>query len=329
MRKTALSGLASICALAIPLSVAAEDSNFEIYGDVEVRSVDRDDVDLDTFVDTARLGLKGLQLLPKAQGIKLRWQLEFDLPKNSLATDGEDSNDVGTRKAQVNLQGGFGEFILGRQNNLLASTKKLDTFRNDSGVFLIGPDRVGNAISYVSPSAGGIKGFLQIVSDADAESTPETEDGVVINENEDVDATIVGLEFSLANFSGTLGRYEVDDSFPSGEVELNSLGVSVALGSFEIFSTYQDETIEDIEVFGIGAAFNTSNWTYKLGVTTFENDTANTEGTATHLIAIRDLGNSSNVFIQYVDYDSDAESDGNGDALSVGIATSISKLFTY
>ena len=100
------------------------DKKFEIYGEVEVRSVDRDDVDLDTFVDKARIGMKGTHPLEKFNDLKARWQIEFNLPVNSLGTDAEDTGDTEVRKAQINLQGGFGEAIFGRQNNGLVDTKK-------------------------------------------------------------------------------------------------------------------------------------------------------------------------------------------------------------
>jgi len=84
--------------LTIPLPVTVDDNNFEIIG-----SVDRDELDLDTFVDSARLGFKRLQILPKARGLKLRWQLEFDLPTNSLASNDVDRGDAALRKGQINL----------------------------------------------------------------------------------------------------------------------------------------------------------------------------------------------------------------------------------
>ena len=138
------------------------DKKFEIYGELEVRSVDRDDVDLDTFLDKARLGMKGTHPLEKFNDLKARWQIEYNLPVNSLGTDAEDTGDAAVRKAQINLQGGFGELIFGRQNNGLVDTKKMDQFKNDSGVFLRGPDRVGNTISYVTPSFSGFHAYGQI-----------------------------------------------------------------------------------------------------------------------------------------------------------------------
>ncbi len=313
-------------AAAFSTSVYAEneDNKFEIYGEVEARSIDRDDTDLDTFVDKARIGLKGAHVLPRFTDLKARWQLEFDLPVNDLATQDKDDDDVGTRKANISLQGGFGELIFGRQNNILAETKKMDSFKNDSGAFLFAPDRLGNAISYVTPTFSGLHGYVQVASDADAEDT----DGN--GEDEDFDATVFGLNYFGESFFAGISRYEVDEEFPSGEVELTSFGFNYSFGQFSVFGTYQDESVTEATVAGLGLAYNLDPWTFKVGHTNFEEDTDNTEGTATHLLASYAFGNNINAFIQYVDYDSDAEQDlGRGDAISIGIDASISKLFNY
>lgn len=55
MKHKSLKGLASVCALAIPLSGVADENKFEIYGSVEARTISRDGVDLDTHVSTARV----------------------------------------------------------------------------------------------------------------------------------------------------------------------------------------------------------------------------------------------------------------------------------
>ena len=306
-------------------NLAAEDADgkFEIYGEVEVRSVDRDDTDLDTFVDKARVGMKGTHPIPKFSDLNGRWQIEANLPVNDLATNDTDQDEVATRKANISLQGGFGELIFGRQNNILAETKKIDSFKNDSGVFLLAPDRLGNAISYVTPSFSGLHGYVQVASDADAEDS----DGN--GEDEDFDATVFGLNYLNDNLFVGASYYEVDEDFPSGEVELTSFGFNYSIADWSLFGTYQDEDVTEYNVAGLGVAYNFNDWTLKLGHRKFEEDIEDTEGSASHLAAIYSFGNNINVFIQYVDYDSDAEDLGNGDAISIGIDTAISKVFDF
>lgn len=321
MKSTTIKGLASLCALAMPFTASADGHNsFDLYGTVEVRTISRDASDLDTQVSTARIGLKGVNALPNSSDMKVRWQMEFDIPKNSIATGSNDTGDVGVRKANLSLQGGFGELILGRQNNLGSSSKKIDTFKNDSGAYILSPYRLGNAIGYVTPSMGGAKFFVQIASDADAETSG---DGV------DVDASVIGLEYSNDSISATLAKFAIDESNPSGETDLTTFGLSTSFGSVGVFGTYQDESITDQQVFGLGASYSSNDWTYKLGMLSFDKGSDNTEGSVTHLLAQRSFGNGVSAFVQYADYDSSAEAAGKGDAISVGIAASASRSWKY
>ncbi|WP_165839971.1 porin [Motiliproteus coralliicola] len=312
----ALPALVAMGAMSVSGSVLAEAGPFTIYGTVEVRSVDRDDTDLDTFVDAARLGAKQSIKLDKFDDLEARWQIEFDLANNAgLGTDDRDVGDVGVRKAQINLKNGFGEAIFGRQNNLMAAAKKIDQFKNDSGVFTQGPDRVGNALSYVTPSFGPVNGFVQVISDVDADdSTPA----------EDADGYTLGLSVVGDSYDVQASYYEVDEDFDSGEVELTSLGGSVSLGLLGVFATYQNEEVTGNELMGLGASYKVEDVTFKAGYRAFDND-ASQEGSAVHLLADYDLGEGVSAFVQYVEYDSDAETNfGHGDALSVGVAYNFS-----
>ena len=170
MKNKLMKGLISAAAVAaVPLSAVADESNLNLYGTVDVRAISADGNDLDTQVSTLRLGVKGVQDLPSIDSMDIRWQIEFDLPKNSVATGGNDTGDVSVRKANVSMQGDFGEVILGRQNNLAAGAFLVDQFKNSSGAFIQGSYRVGNALGYVTPSMGGLKAFFQVANDADAD----------------------------------------------------------------------------------------------------------------------------------------------------------------
>ena len=320
MKKTLVKGLVSASVLAAPAVAVADGHNkFEIYGIVEARAIDRDMSDFDTHVSTARVGLKGVNDLPNSSSMDLRWQLEFNLPANaSNATSGSDDGDVALRKANVSLQGNFGELILGRQNHIGADALVIDQFKNDSGAYVVGPYRIGNALGYVSPSMGGAKLYLQVAADADAD-----------NEDNDLDAIAYGFQYSNDTISATLAHYEVESTYPSGEVDLNSLGVSASFANFGVFATYQDEGASDKQVVGLGGSYSANNWTYKLGTLSFEEGVGNTEGTANYLLANYGFGNGVNGYVQYVDYDSAAEAAGKGDAITVGVAASVSKVFEY
>lgn len=310
--KGSLVALTAACAATSTGTVLAEAGPFNLYGTVEVRTVERDDVDLDTHVDAARLGAKQTIKLNKFDNLKARYQIEFDLSNNAgLGTDDKDNGEVGLRKAQINLIGGFGEVILGRQNNLMAQAKKIDQFKVDSGVFTQGPDRVGNAISYVTPTFGPVNAFVQVISDVDADdATPA----------DDADGGTVGLSVVGEMYDLQASYYEVNENFDSDEVELSSLGGSVSLDNLGLFATFQDDNVNGNQVIGAGVSYQMNDVVLKAGYREFDND-ANEDGSAIHLLADYDLGDGVSAFVQYVEYDSNAEANlDSGDNLSIGIA---------
>lgn len=310
MKKT-LATLIAVSAATSAGAVLAETGPFNLYGTVEARTISRDDVDQDTFLDAARLGVKQSVKLDKFDDLQVRYQLEFDLANNAgLGTDDRDVGDVGLRKAQINLLGAFGEVILGRQNNLMAQAKKIDQFKNDSGSFVIGPDRIGNAISYVTPSFGPVNGYVQVISDVNADQTNA----------DDADGTTVGLSVVGDMYDVQASYYDVSEDFDSGKVELTSLGGSVSLGSLGVFATYQSEDVSNKDMWGAGASYQLNDTTLKLGYSTTDND-AGAEGSYIQALANYDMGEGVSAFVQYIEFDSDAETNlGKGDALSVGIA---------
>lgn len=310
--KNSLASVVAVCAAASAGTVLAEAGPFNLYGTLEARSVARDNVDLDTFMDAARLGVKQVIKLDKFDDLRVRYQLEFDLPTNSTGTDDKDVAEVGVRKAQINLLGNFGEVIFGRQNNLMAQAKKVDQFKNDSGVFTQGPDRIGNAISYVTPSFGPVNGFVQVISDVNADQSSNTDD---------TDGYTAGFSVVGEMYDVQASYYDISEDFDSGKVELTSLGGSVSLGSMGLFATYQNNDVTGEELLGAGVSYKINDVTLKAGYRTTDND-LNKDGDAIHLLADYDMGQGLSAFVQYVDYNSKAETNfaGAGDAVSVGIA---------
>ncbi|MCX4029691.1 porin [Endozoicomonas sp. SM1973] len=324
--------VASVASNSILAASHGKDDDIELYGEIEVRSVNREAKDLDTFVDKARMGLKGAHVLNNMSGTKARWQIEYNLPVNSNALSSTDTGSVSLRKANVSLQGDFGEFIFGRQNNILADTKKIDTFKNDSGTFLFTPDRVGNAISYVTPTMGGFHGYIQLATDTQP----------TVDNDSEVDATIFGINYSDDTFYFGISRFDSDNEYPATELGVTSLGFSVSFGDFSVFGTYQDEE-DDTQTYGLGVGLSMNDWTFKTGVNGFKSDNdgpASTifkgsvvapdgnddEGNAVFFLAEYALGKGVSTFAQYVYYDDDAEDETfGGSAFSVGIAADISR----
>ncbi len=326
-RKSIALGTAVTAALACPAAVVAadDDHKVELYGVAEVRTAFRDDNDVDTFVDAARLGAKGSHPLSAIglAGIGGRWQIEFDLPVNAgLATDDVDRGDVALRKALVHFYGGFGEVIYGRQNNQLAETKKMDQFKLDSGEFLRGPDRIGNTVTYITPTfLGGLQIVGQIATDGDVSNNAGGD------QDEDVDATNVGVNYYNGPIALNFARYDTDQDDPNGELALNSFGASYSGSNWSVFGTYQNENETEYDTGGIGGSFNVDNWTLKAGVRYFEEDINNTEGTALHFLADYALSPYANAYITYVYYDDDAEDAGFESVIGVGAAISFEKTF--
>ncbi|MEH6650356.1 MAG: porin [Motiliproteus sp.] len=313
MKKTLVTLIAA-CTATSAGTALAEVGPFNIYGQVEARTVDRDDTDLDSFLDAARLGVKQSVQLDKFDDLQVRYQIEFDLPTNSTGTDSRDVDEVGVRKAQINLIGNFGEVIIGRQNHLMAQAKKIDQFKNDSGAFVMGPDRIGNALSYVTPSFGPVNGFVQVISDVNADQTTATDDA---------DATTLGLSVVGEMYDVQASYYDVSEDFDTDKVELASVGGSVSLDNLGLFATYQSEDFSNVDMFGIGASYQLNDTTLKIGYSATDNDNFNgvlKEGSYVQLLADYDLGEGVSAFAQYIEYDTDAETTlDKGDALSVGI----------
>ncbi|MDE1460847.1 porin [Spartinivicinus poritis] len=323
--------LVSLVSFAVVASVASnsifaashgKDDDIELYGEIEIRSLDRETTDLDTIVDKARIGFKGAHKL-NMSGVKGRWQIEFNLPSdNDPANDSTDDGDVGLRKANVGLQGDFGEVIFGRQNNILADTKVIDTFKNDSGVFLFAPDRLGNAMTYVTPNMGGFHGYVQVATDADPEEN-------------DVDATVWGANYSDDTFYFGISRYDEDDDYIGAERDVTSLGAKASFGDFSVFGTLQDEDHTNTLVYGVGIGLTMNDWTFKTALYGFDSDDdgrfgaadgSDDEGRALFFLADYALGHGISTFAQYVYYDEDAEDEGfGGSVFSVGIAAEISR----
>ncbi|MEH6648911.1 MAG: porin [Motiliproteus sp.] len=308
--KNSLVTVLAACAATTAGTALAEVGPFNIYGQVEARTVDRDDTDLDSFLDAARLGVKQSVQLDKFDDLQVRYQIEFDLPTNSTGTDSRDVDEVGVRKAQINLIGNFGEVIIGRQNHLMAQAKKIDQFKNDSGAFVMGPDRIGNALSYVTPSFGPVNGFVQVISDVDAaDATPA----------DDADGTTVGLSVVGEMYDVQASYFDVSEDFDSGEVELTSVGGSVSIDNLGLFATYQSEDVSNVDMMGVGVSYQINDTTLKLGYSNTDND-AGLKGSYVQLLADYDLGEGVSAFAQYIEYDTDAETTlDKGDALSVGI----------
>lgn len=302
-----------------------KDDNIELYGEIEIRSIDREANDLDTIVDKARMGLKGSHVLNNMAGVKGRWQIEYNLPSNGdPANDSTDDGTVGLRKANVGLQGGFGEVIFGRQNNILADTKVIDTFKNDSGVFLFAPDRLGNAMTYVSPSMGGFHAYGQFATDGDA-----------ADRDNDVDATVLGFNYSDDTFYFGLSRYDEDADFVGREIDVTSVGFKASFGDFSVFSTIQNENDSSTLVYGLGAGYSMNDWTFKTAIYSLDSDKDgrvgkadgnDDEGKAYFFLAEYALGHGVSTFAQYVHYDDDATDENLGaGAFSIGIAAAISR----
>ena len=312
----------------MPLASQAQDPSLEFYGQVEYRLVQRESIDLDGFIDKARVGLVGLKQLEFVPGVRARGQIEFDLPNNgSIASASTDSGEVKIRKAQVGLKGGFGELIVGRQNHLYADTYKIDAFKNDSGAFEASVFRIGNAITYVTPKFGdAVDLYLQIAND-------------VGDDEEDIDLYTVGGSAAFGGLDVRLAYSNLeDDGTGSAGIGLGGdtigLGVSYSFGPASVFGSYEKYDFNEVagsvgdgDSWGLGVAYSgVEHLTLKAAYYTNSADNAgnaitNGDNDAVYLLADYELGSGVSTFVQYVFFDEDAAESyqGRDSALSVGI----------
>ncbi len=307
--KKSLIALAVAGAMTAPI-VAQADAT--LYGGVETRLKFVEDHDASLFVDKAEIGVKGSTELENLDGVKATYQIEFRLHADTDAdSDDEDAtsayvnNDVRMRKANVGLTGGFGSVIVGRQNNLADAAEGYTDIVMSYGSYF-DSDRIGNAISYVTPNMAGFEAYVQLIADG-------AEDDV----EEDVDGYVVGFNYSIMDLDLSVGYTEISGNYFDGvgvdsgasDEDLLSVGAGYSIGDLSLGLTYEqaDDGTDEDELYAVAATYAIGNAKLK-GVFAQYDLESGSDADEYGVQAEYALGKKAGVKASYVVYDEDAAS---------------------
>ncbi|AXQ96867.1 porin [Pseudoalteromonas piscicida] len=124
--------------------------------------------------NASRFGFKGSEKLDS--GLEVIYKLEFQVDVSDADSKG-DKDNITARNQYVGLKGNFGEVVIGRNDTALKQSQgKLDQFNDLEGdikVLFKGENRLGDSISYKSPSFNGFRVLGSFI----AEDSKEGENG--------------------------------------------------------------------------------------------------------------------------------------------------------
>jgi predicted porin len=303
--------VASLAALAV--TVPAASSAAEVYGKVlvGVDNVEDDsnklevDVDLETGEVTvteeeasdfwqvksydSRFGVKG-ELETDVEGVKAIYNLEWAV---DVSDQGNTSNNhITARNQYIGLAGGFGEFVVGRNDTPFKRAQgKIDQFNDfDPDIKVLmdgGENRLGNTFQYTSPKLGDAF-TISIMGIPGEEATGEdprsgVADGTSISftynkeslyvalaldsgvEAEDVDANRIVGQWTGDNFGLGL-LIQSTDYAPQFQAAFEEDGLDP-----ELINSIMSEFIDDEEVTVISAYYKAGDTKWKAQFGTVEN----------------------------------------------------------
>ncbi|MEZ7206628.1 porin [Pseudoalteromonas sp. DY56-GL79] len=203
--------------------------------------------------NASRFGFKGSEKLDS--GLEVIYKLEFQVDVSDADSKG-DKDNITARNQYVGLKGNFGEVVIGRNDTALKQSQgKLDQFNDLEGdikVLFKGENRLGDSISYKSPSFNGFRVLGSFI----AEDSEEGENG-----------------FSTALTYGDAGLKEsaiyaaiAADSEVNGN-DMVRFTVQGKVADFKLGAMYQTQEKVDGSAEADGYLLNAA---YKLGNTTLK-----------------------------------------------------------
>jgi len=315
----------SIIALAVAGAMTAPiiaQADATIYGRVHERLVFQEDKDVDIQNAGARFGVKGSSEMDS--GLTAFYNIELEFFGDTSRGDEDDAqtrqsnssrssgaNDVTFRQLHAGVKGDFGTVKIGRFTNPYVDTYTADVFEGESGVFQIAPFRIGNAVSYDSPTFNGFSASATIIGEA------ETPDGADDSQYEDVDGYVLKGKGEFGPVTVALAYMDTDYGDAtifngSGELELTSVGVSYDANGLYVGLSYEEDDVSDKDVVDFSAAYKVGKTTFGLGYAV-EDEVGDAEKTRTLLGVYHQLGGSADVYTELARYDETDASDNDKD----------------
>ena len=311
--KKSIIALAVAGALTAPMIAQADAT---LYGVAQFRATDRDQSTLDFKMAKTRLGVKGT-VDNDIEGLTTGFQFEWEFNGNGTITGSTASDNTTVRKSLVYMKGGFGQLTFGRQNNPVNQGEAMtDILGQESAWGHVTPDRIGKAVTYVSPSFGGFSAYAGAGADGAAETAGNT--------NENLDVTAVGASWAGMGINLTGGVVNKKNTVVGGndKVKQTVLGASysgvenlyVAVSHSEE-DAYSGATKNEEKTLAVAASYTIDKVTLAAIHTTNEPSQNAAKQKQTQVGVRYALGAKASVGVDYADYNSEAETAGNGDAL--------------
>ncbi|MEH6578951.1 MAG: porin [Amphritea sp.] len=303
--KKSLIALAVAGALTAPI-VAQADAT--LYGVAQFRLIDEDTKSLNANQAKTRLGVKGT-VDNDIEGLTTGYQFEWEF--SGANNDADGVSDL--RKSLVFLKGAYGQATFGQQNNPAAAVKKADVFNRNSGVFSQNSDRIGNAVTYVTPKISGFEAYAGF-----------TADGADDTSSEDVDSYIVGANYSAGGLGLSVSYNETNNDTTNTDLEVVGFGASYTMGDLYLGAMYQTtdadalavdgdgDPINDTDVVDVAVKYNIGKFTVGAGFVQEDVDGASDESERSLVAVNYALGSSASLNIEYADYNSFAEENDQG-----------------
>ena len=303
--KKSLIALAVAGAMTAPV-VAQADAT--LYGSFRIGLHSAEDTDLDLRDESSRIGIKGdVDLgLEDTKGL-FHWEANVDTVDDS-------SSMFHARLAYIGATGSWGTALVGRQYHphyLLVNlpTDIFDSATGDAGEWnQLGNNvhkREQNTLAYASPVMGG----FQVIGGAVIAASGDDDDGVA---DSNMDGYNVAAKYTVGDLyvAASYGDVERDVAGTVDDIETMGLAVKYQLADLGLAAKYETQEVDD--------QYDASTWdlaaTYDIGATQlqiryseYEEDEKDLEGSQWAIGVTHKLGKKGRVWINYFDFDSDAE----------------------
>jgi len=304
----------SIIALAVAGAVTAPiiaQADATIYGRVHQRIVFQEDKDANIENAGARFGVKGSSEMDS--GLTAFYNIEMEFrgdrgdTRQSTTSRSSGADDVTFRQLHAGVKGDFGTVTIGRFTNPYVDTYPADIYEGESGPYQLAPFRVGNAVSYDSPTFNGFSASAAIIGEGEGDdSTHEDVDGYVLKAKGEFGPVTVALAYMDTDFG--------DPSIANGEddSELASIGVSYDANNLYVALSYEEDDVSDVDVVDFSAAYKVGKTTFGLGYAV-KDETGDAEESRALLGVYHQLGGSADVYTELARYDETDSSNNDTD----------------
>lgn len=315
--KTALATALTLAFAAPSFAVAP----ITVFGkvNVSVENVDENGADSKTDVlsNASRFGVKGGVAL--TESLNAVYNVEWEVNVSDESASGGSKDNIKARNQYVGLEGNFGEMLVGRNDTILKQSQgKVDLFndlRGDIKTLFKGENRMGDSLTYKTPSFGGFQAGASWVTESNQKSLDEDlepTDGFSLGAwygDEALKETSIFASVAYDNAIG--GTYDTDLTKRKAAYNTARATVQGALGDFTLGGMYQmqeknQDDAEDYTGYLLSAAYAFGDFKPLLQYQDMEET-----GTGVSVGAEYKLGKPTKVYAFYTTYDLEANEDNN------------------